>query len=596
MKALKDIKKIVSQFNVKPGPEMRSKVLDEALKIQRNRKQQSTSGTYTWRIIIKSKMTKFATAAVIIIALYVLLQTPSGLLPTAYALQDTIEAYNSIRWLHIYESATVFEEIRTSEIWLGCDEQGNVTRMRFQSDNVGDSVGSLAITGDSESSEAWLAGHNLRLVGYGDPSVLLRYDVSELDPKFLFERLFEQENRGEAIVKVNEPMEKRKPIIVTVTYPQGNRSEKWKKVFYINQSTNLVSRIEKFELRSKGFEHIKTLEFFDYNQPIDEMMFTLEGDVPGDVQVVDMSKVEVGLLQGDMTNQEIAEKITREFFEAVIDKDFYRAGQLYLGAPDFLVEKSFMGANLLKIISVGPGHREPDPDSNAMNSSCKILAEFGEQYYEVNAWMVRVTKVNKDKNRWLICGMAISTRPAPGIITLSRDGADPSAVTYDGLEPGEFMKKWLVLGPLPYPVQDDIYFATEQGQKVAFDTEILDIVNFTPKVTIDDADYEWAILEAEYNTIDLTQLSETENVFNIVYVLAQIEMPEDKQAVLGIGSDDGVKVWLNGELVHENWAIRGVGIDNDRVAVNFKEGMNQLVLKIQNTGGPWGFCCRLLDE
>ena len=66
--------------------------------------------------------------------------------------------------------------------------------------------------------------------------------------------------------------------------------------------------------------------------------------------------------------------------------------------------------------------------------------------------------------------------------------------------------------------------------------------------------------------------------------------------VLGIGSDDSVKVWLNGELVHQNWTTRGVGIDNDRVPVTFKKGMNQLVLKIQNQGGPWGFCCRLLEE
>jgi hypothetical protein len=65
---------------------------------------------------------------------------------------------------------------------------------------------------------------------------------------------------------------------------------------------------------------------------------------------------------------------------------------------------------------------------------------------------------------------------------------------------------------------------------------------------------------------------------------------------LGIGSDDGVKVWLNGELVHENWLHRGVVSDNDRVPVNFKKGKNQLVLKIQNALGPWGFCCRLLEE
>ena len=82
----------------------------------------------------------------------------------------------------------------------------------------------------------------------------------------------------------------------------------------------------------------------------------------------------------------------------------------------------------------------------------------------------------------------------------------------------------------------------------------------------------------------------------MTYAWAQIEMSEEKQAVLGIGSDDGVKIWLNGELVHQNWVTRGVIVDNDHIPVTFKKGMNQLVLKIQNQGGPWGFCCRLLDE
>jgi hypothetical protein len=35
---------------------------------------------------------------------------------------------------------------------------------------------------------------------------------------------------------------------------------------------------------------------------------------------------------------------------------------------------------------------------------------------------------------------------------------------------------------------------------------------------------------------------------------------------------------------------------DDHVRVSFKKGKNQLVLKIQNGEGPWGFCCRELDE
>ncbi|MCP4256489.1 MAG: hypothetical protein GY774_03060 [Planctomycetes bacterium] len=543
---------------------------------------------------MKSRITKLTAAAALIIALYIFLQFPSG---AAYALQDTIEAYNSIRWLHIRESRTVSQEARTTDIWLGCDEEGNITRMRFQADNVGEPVGSLIIAGDSDRSEAWLARHNLLMTGYGDSSVLLGYDVSELDPKFLFERLFEQERRGEAIFDVNEPKDKTDLIIVTVTYPQSSRSENWKKVFYIDQTTNLIKKIDKFELKGKEFQNFKTIEFFDYNQPIDQKMFTLDGDVSADARVVDLSEVDIGMLQGDMTDEEIAVEITRQFFEAMFAKDFHRAGQLYLGAPDFLVEQALMGANIIEVISVGPAYPDPDPDSNAMMSSCKFLAEFEGQYYEVNAMMLRVIRGDKDTNCWLISGLrSFSIRPASGTLTLSRNGTDLSPAIYNGLTPGEFMRKWLVLGPLSYPVRDGTYFASPEGQKVAFDTDSLDFLNFTPKVKIDNTDYEWTTMESKYSIVDLNQLVEEKTDFNVAYLWARIEMPQDTIGILGIGSNDGVKVWLNGELVHENWLYRNVVSDNDRVPVTFRKGTNQLVLKVQNAMGPWGFSCRLLPE
>lgn len=72
-------------------------------------------------------------------------------------------------------------------------------------------------------------------------------------------------------------------------------------------------------------------------------------------------------------------------------------------------------------------------------------------------------------------------------------------------------------------------------------------------------------------------------------------MPEQTNAVLGIGSDDCIKVWLNGKLVHEHRGGRGVVADSDHDPVTFNKGNNQLVLKILNYGGLWGFACRLLE-
>jgi len=184
----------------------------------------------------------------------------------------------------------------------------------------------------------------------------------------------------------------------------------------------------------------------------------------------------------------------------------------------------------------------------------------------------------------------------------SKKGLDD--VTYDDLKPGEFMRKWLILGPMPYPCLDDIYVYTidepiemsEEKERSIFDKDYIDVADFQPKTTICDKEYKWSVLETEYSTIDLTQLIKEDGEYKVAYLWAQIEMPQDRVGTLGVGSDDGVKVWINGKLVHSNWVLREVVEDNDRILVYFKKGKNQLVLKIQSTGGPWGFCCRLLDD
>jgi len=68
MKSLKDIKHLVKNTKIKPTSKMRSKVLDEALELQRNQNLQSIFDKNAWRIIMNSRITKFAVAAVIIVA------------------------------------------------------------------------------------------------------------------------------------------------------------------------------------------------------------------------------------------------------------------------------------------------------------------------------------------------------------------------------------------------------------------------------------------------------------------------------------------------------------------------------------------------
>ena len=126
---------------------------------------------------------------------------------------------------------------------------------------------------------------------------------------------------------------------------------------------------------------------------------------------IDLSE-EVGLAQGDMTDEEIAKEVTSQALQAFIAKDFNKTGQLFWGVPGFFIEK-WLGVNVLKkIISVGPVHRDPDPDLNLMMCSCKLILEFDGQYYETNMKMYTVP-VSGQPGRWMICRMFGSSKPAP---------------------------------------------------------------------------------------------------------------------------------------------------------------------------------------
>ncbi|WP_414662322.1 PA14 domain-containing protein [Horticoccus sp. 23ND18S-11] len=81
--------------------------------------------------------------------------------------------------------------------------------------------------------------------------------------------------------------------------------------------------------------------------------------------------------------------------------------------------------------------------------------------------------------------------------------------------------------------------------------------------------------------------------FCVGYAWTEFEVPEDTDGWLGIGSDDGLKVWLNGELVNDKWQRRTSRLDDDVVPLRLKKGKNQFLIKIQNAMGLWSFTCRL---
>lgn len=166
---------------------------------------------------------------------------------------------------------------------------------------------------------------------------------------------------------------------------------------------------------------------------------------------------------------------------------------------------------------------------------------------------------------------------------------------YNGLQPNQFMKTWLVLKPIPVAAAPQ---PEESAQRKAFSTDQL-TAQIQPaagtKVTIGGREFEWTRVESAEDIVDLKKNSNPSD-YAIAYAWAEIDMPQATKAILGVGSDDGVKIWLNGSLVHENWAARSTDPDDDAIPVEFHRGKNQLLLKIQNIKGDWSFACRLMGQ
>lgn len=73
------------------------------------------------------------------------------------------------------------------------------------------------------------------------------------------------------------------------------------------------------------------------------------------------------------------------------------------------------------------------------------------------------------------------------------------------------------------------------------------------------------------------------------YFYRTIQSDIARQLELSLGSDDSFRIWLNGQLVADKKISRGVAPDQDKVTLNLKSGENQLLFKIANGSGGYGF-------
>jgi hypothetical protein len=124
-------------------------------------------------------------------------------------------------------------------------------------------------------------------------------------------------------------------------------------------------------------------------------------------------------------------------------------------------------------------------------------------------------------------------------------------------------------------------------QKGKKSTELFDIP-FGPELP--DTDVPWHPVSVEPYEQHQAHVNLNKSLLHfeqaVTYLRTEITSNAQKTAHLEIYTDDGVKAWLNGTVIHESNNSRGIQEEPDTVAVTLKKGTNKLMLKV--TEDVWG--------
>ncbi len=81
----------------------------------------------------------------------------------------------------------------------------------------------------------------------------------------------------------------------------------------------------------------------------------------------------------------------------------------------------------------------------------------------------------------------------------------------------------------------------------------------------------------------------------VAFLRTRIHAPEARDAVLELGTNDGCRVWWNGELIHSLNEGRPLTPGQDKLPVTLNAGPNDLMIAVFQHGAAWGAAARLVD-
>ena len=344
-----------------------------------------------------------AAAATVVAAGIGLFMAPT---PRAYALDDTPKVNGHITSIHFQDEVPgklradangklTYDLVRSvtniTEGWAEYGEDGKLVRLKVEIPFTVD--GTKIVAWQNGKATVWFKDKK-GMATVAEPNLGLMYGQlrQQFDPKLVMDRLKEAETKGKVKIVTQEGSEPQ-PLMPIVMIAQWSEPSDLREVYLVDRNTNLVEQVETFRMKGGNLVFTERKRFLDYNQPIPESVFTL--NPPKEVVRMDQTTQEVGLPKGDLSYNEIGQKVAREFFEALVAKDYDKAGMLLEGMPGKalkdLAEKRKM--QFLKIVSIGT------PTSGLARQGgvrvpCQIEMEM--------SWPLGVRPISPQSRNWIV--------------------------------------------------------------------------------------------------------------------------------------------------------------------------------------------------
>ncbi len=145
---------------------------------------------------------------------------------------------------------------------------------------------------------------------------------------------------------------------------------------------------------------------------------------------------------------------------------------------------------------------------------------------------------------------------------------------------------WVVLGPF------------DNSDGIGYDTPYIQENSTPPDLTAKHDGVNEQVSWKKFTDAALDgyiHLGEQNVDWHVSYAFATIVSPDERKAQIRFDSDDQGKVWLNGEQIFTHTKTFAAEIDKFIIPVTLKPGKNNILVKVCNEQGGWGFYLRITD-